>query len=496
MINGGWPILFSAILCVVLSYAFAQRRSARKHPLPPSPKSDPIIGHLRYVPNQYEEAVYKAWGDELNSNIISLQVLGQVIIILNSTFDAQELLVKRSLIYSDRPQLEMLSNPRLVGWGNTTTALNYGERWRSQRRLKHEVLHKKAIEVFWPVMVKRARLAMRRILEDPQNFASEMSRLTGETVLSTAYGYEVLTADDRMMKILKVGVKGFCDAAVPGSFLVNSLPWLQHVPSWFPGAGWKRKVTGAAQPSVINSLLTKLAAHPASTHSADEEEEDRIKWATGSLYGAASDTSAATAIVFILAMIQYPDIQAKAQREIDTVVGDQRLPEMEDSDQLPYMGRLIKEVLRWRPVLPLGVAHACTQDDMYRGYHIPKGAIVMANIWAMCNDPSVYVDPERFDPDRFLNPTVPEAPVFGFGRRSCPGIHFAESSLFITISTMLAVFNITPARDKDGNDIIPDARMAPDSLVRFPLDFECTIKPRSEARAKLISQYCSPPPRK
>ncbi|CAE6431279.1 unnamed protein product, partial [Rhizoctonia solani] len=268
------------------------------------------------MPARNEEVVYKTWGDELNSSIISLQVLGQAVIVLNSMDDAQELLVKRSLIYSDRPQLEMLSNPRLVGWGNGSAVLNYGERWRSQRRLKHEVLHKKASEMFWPVMVKQTRQAMQRVLEDPQNIAAEISRMTGETVLTSAYGYGVSTADDPMMKILKIGMKGFSDAAVPGSFLVNSLPWLQYVPSWFPGAGWKRQVAtwrreqeammntpfnwtkeqmaryfaaGTAQPSVLNSLLSKLAAHSPSTHSV-EEEEDRIKWATGSLYGAASDT--------------------------------------------------------------------------------------------------------------------------------------------------------------------------------------------------------------
>ncbi|CAE6435292.1 unnamed protein product [Rhizoctonia solani] len=473
-----------------------------------------MIGHLRYMPTQNEEAVYKAWSHELNSSIISLQVLGQVIIVLNSIDDAQELLVKRSIIYSDRPQLEMLSNPNLTGWGNGSAVLNYGERWRGQRKLKHEVLHKKASKLFWPTMTKQARLAMRRILDNPHNFAAEISRMTGETILSSAYGYEASTADDPMVKIVKIGMKCFSDTAVPGAFLVNTLPWLQYVPSWFPGAGWKRKVAtwrkeqeammnavGTAQPSVVDSLLTKLRSDPPSTHSA-EEEEDRIKWATGSLYGDLSTESSggikfespggqssSSALVFMLAMLRHPDVQSRAQRDIDAVVGDHRLPEMEDRDRLPYVDRIVKEVMRWRPVVPLGVAHASAQDDTYRGYHIPKGAIIMANIWAMCNDPNVYAHPEQFDPDRFLDPSVPEAPAFGFGRRSCPGLHFAEASLFITISTMLAVFNIKPIRDPQGNEIIPDAQMCPESLVRFPLNFECTMKPRSEARVKLLAQH-------
>ncbi|KAG8717359.1 hypothetical protein FRC09_014391 [Ceratobasidium sp. 395] len=157
-----------------------------------------------------------------------------------------------------------------------------------------------------------------------------------------------------------------------------------------------------------------------------------------------------------LAVTMFVDVQKKAQQEIDAVVGLDRLPVMDDRTGLKYIDRLIEEVLRWQPIAPLGGPHACSRDDVYQGYNIPKGTVVFANVWAMTRDTSAYSDPERFDPDRYLDPNVPYAPAFGFGRRMCPGLHYAKASLFLTISSVLAVFNIVLAKDSDGNDQIPE----------------------------------------
>ena len=77
--------------------------------------------------------------------------------------------------------------------------------------------------------------------------------------------------------------------------------------------------------------------------------------------------------MFFLAMALNPEVVQKAQNEIDTVVGFGRLPGFEDRSALPYCKAMLREVLRWRPGLPLGVAHASSEDDIYEGYFIPKG---------------------------------------------------------------------------------------------------------------------------
>lgn len=77
----------------------------------------------------------------------------------------------------------------------------------------------------------------------------------------------------------------------------------------------------------------------------------------------------------------HPEVQRKAQAQIDSVIGPDRLPDFSDRDQLPYVDAIVWECLRWNPSLPLGVAHYTTEDDVYEGYYIPKGTTVLANIW-------------------------------------------------------------------------------------------------------------------
>lgn len=80
-------------------------------------------------------------------------------------------------------------------------------------------------------------------------------------------------------------------------------------------------------------------------------------------------------------MAHFPTVQQKAQIEIDRVVGSDRLPQFEDRDELPYVNALVKEILRWHPVVPVNIAHVSSEDDICEGYTIPKGSSVLANLW-------------------------------------------------------------------------------------------------------------------
>lgn len=84
---------------------------------------------------------------------------------------------------------------------------------------------------------------------------------------------------------------------------------------------------------------------------------------------------------FFLAMALNPEVQQKAQDEIDRVIGTSQLPTLADRDRLPYVNAVVKEVFRWHPVVPMGIPHMSTADDMYDGYYIPKGSLLMPNIW-------------------------------------------------------------------------------------------------------------------
>ena len=156
-------------------------------------------------------------------------------------------------------------------------------------------------------------------------------------------------------------------------------------------------------------------------------------------------------------MAIHPEIQEKAQDEIDQLLEGERLPTLADQDDLPYISALLKEIYRWHTPLPISIPKTLTQDDNYKGYHIPKGATVMENVWAIFNDPLVYPEPHRFNPERFLKDGKldrsvrdPEDRVFGSSRRICPGKHFANRALFLRFATVLAAFNIKPGADEKG----------------------------------------------
>ncbi|KAH9956418.1 cytochrome P450, partial [Russula dissimulans] len=156
---------------------------------------------------------------------------------------------------------------------------------------------------------------------------------------------------------------------------------------------------------------------------------------------------------------------------------------------LPFVDAVCKEVLRWRPPVPLAVPHATTKDDVYEGFFIPKGAQVVGNAWAILHDPVMYPEPDSFKPERFLNPdgSLRDDPVltaaFGFGRRVCPGRHFADATLFILAASFLSVFNIEKARDTDNG---PDAFSYTGTALSRPSTFRCSITPRDRRAEKLI----------
>ncbi|KAG8758650.1 hypothetical protein FRC11_003301, partial [Ceratobasidium sp. 423] len=194
-----------------------------------------------------EPRVYRDWGLELESDIISITIPGKVIIVLNSLEAADGLLAKRASIYSDRPYMPMIASENLTGWGNNTAILGYGERWRFQRRVTHEAFHKTASAARWPLLERQARLALQRMMADPNNFSLDIRRMAGSTILMAVYGYDVTSAEDRLFRAVETAVEGFSQALVVSNYLVNTFHWLEHVPGWFPGAKWKAKANAWRQ---------------------------------------------------------------------------------------------------------------------------------------------------------------------------------------------------------------------------------------------------------
>jgi cytochrome P450 len=172
------------------------------------------------------------------------------------------------------------------------------------------------------------------------------------------------------------------------------------------------------------------------------------RWCVGTYHSiAGGETTSSTLEWWILALLSNPAAQSKAHAELDEVIGRARPPVFADLPNLPYIRAMVKETLRWSPLLPLGVPHVSTADDWYEGAFIPKGTICLANMRVLNFETGVYgEDAARFNPDRFFEQGEKCFAIegreeghltFGFGRRLCVGRHIAEATLAIDFATVL-----------------------------------------------------------
>ncbi|KAJ7928082.1 cytochrome P450 [Mycena leptocephala] len=462
-------------------------------------------GNLQDIPTDLPWLTYTEWGKQYGE-VVHAQVFRDHLLIVNSVKAATELFERRARIYSDRPSIPMIP---LMGWDFNFTFMSHTDKWRQYRRLFHQHFRRDAISKYRPIQLKKVHDLLRGLLSTPEDFVAHTKTVAAAIVMATIYGYDIKPTHDRFVDLAEDAVKKLSDSVFPGAFAVNTFPFLRHLPSWFPGCSFHQyaKDTSNLLVEMINvpfdfvrqnmrdgvgglSVVGQLLERNDALHGGSQEQENMIKEVTAVAYAAAADTTAATVINFMMAMAMNPEVEQKAQNEIDNVIGLSRLPRFEDRSALPYCEAVFRELMRWRPVVPLAVAHCTSEDDIYEGYFIPKGTMVLPNIWAMVHDESIYPDPEKFSPERFLNADGQLSAdenilAFGFGRRACVGRHAADATVWASIVSILSAFNITKDKDATGKEIEIDPIYS-DGLVSHPLPFKCSITPRNQVAIRLI----------
>ncbi|KAF8457886.1 cytochrome P450 [Gautieria morchelliformis] len=346
-------------------------------------------------------------------------------------------------------------------------------------------------------------------LKNPQDFIAHVRLTAGRIIMAVTYGLPVQAPDDKYITQAEETMVIIGQATVPGAYMVDLFPSLKHLPSWIPFAPFRKD--GLKGRDMIERLITdpfkhvqnemKLGtARPSFTRdllevprgSSDDEMrdfEDTVRWVAGAMYGviAGGETTYATTLTFILAMAMHPEIQNKAQREIDEVIGLERLPEISDRPNVPYVNALVKETMRWHPALPLSIARRSQTDDIYEGYFIPAGTIVIPNVWSLASECNRHSAGD-FVPERFLDFNGPQDPhtyAFGFGRRVCPGKLLGENSIFILIASLLACFDFFPPLDETGKEL-PVSPEFSSGLVNYPERYKCRIVARSSVKEAMI----------
>ncbi|KAI9453746.1 cytochrome P450 [Boletus coccyginus] len=465
------------------------------YPLPPGPPSLPWIGNVIGVNTSVPWVMYAEWARTYAniraSDLVYSRLLGKDIIIINSEKIAKDLLGDRSRNYSDRPYL---ITHDMCGLGFSTVFMSYGDRWRHHRRFFHQAFRLESVSRFLHYQHRRACHLLRRLLDSPEQLDDHVFEYTASVILNSTYDYDPVSRKDDLVDIvantLNIIVPAMCpDIAV----IVDAFPLLLRLPSWLPGMSFKREMATASalskqylerpfeyaflKAAMIISITYLM--HALNNHSASRMEAISSK---GLLMEVLKEAAGSVLMTFFLMMMT----------QIDAVVGNDRLPTTDDRPLLPFIDAILRETHRYSPVVPLSVPHAAVDDDVYEGFHVPKGAILLANLWSMTHDESRFPNPHAFIPERFLSddgslkPNDIEHIVFGFGRRICVGRHSRTRPV-------LAMFKISKPLDENEAEIsvepafssglamrvIHDRHFDPDlSLRRRPLPFKCRIVPR------------------
>ncbi|KAI0827782.1 cytochrome P450 [Trametes gibbosa] len=487
----------SAAVLLALRGVHLRFRKGSRAPLPPGPRGLPILGNLFDIPRRSAWKVFAAWSQQYG-DVIHLSVLGRSIIILNSVEATTDLLEGRFGIYSDRPDFPLMD---MVGHHWNFGLMPYGKQGRDLRRLfSSKYTSSASLRTFYDAQRATMSRLLQNLLRDPKGFEEHLRLRSGQLIIDVTYGIKVEEVEDPLFKTAGAVMGVTSIALSPPMWLMNASAIMRFIPRWLGGSTvslqlqrWRADLenlrhvpfgmckeqlnSGAAKPSYATSLLQELAPVDGSA------EESMIRDTAAIAYGGNGE-------VFLLAMILHPEVQVRAQAEIDRVVGTERLPDFTDRERLPYVTAVMKEVFRWHPAAPVGIPHRLREDDFYKGFHIPRGAIVVGNIWSLTHDPVKYPDPFVFKPERYLreedgtfdcSTNDPSRYTFGFGRRVCPGRFLAEDSMWLTVAQMLSVYSIA---NPEGCPM-PKLEFLP-GAVSGPVPFKCEIRPRSKAAVQVI----------
>ncbi|EJT97960.1 cytochrome P450 [Dacryopinax primogenitus] len=357
----------AVVLVVVVLRIIWRRFVTRKRRLPPGPPGYPVIGNLLDLPKEEDWLRFSEW-QKVYGDIVYVTALGKKFLIISSVKIASDLLERRSTYYSGRMKLTF--GGELCGH-DRSLALLEGTKHREARKVG-------------------ASFVEFHSSQGPDEFVKHFHLNSGSTIMRIAYGYELDGDNDLHLRHANMVIRDFSRACAPGRWLVDLIPILKHVPEWFQGGNFKKIArkwrseldecysvpftfaSGDNLPSMISQLLESNKQHG---------DETQIANAVGSLFIAGSDTTPVALSNFIMAMILYPEVQKKAQSELDRVVGLERRPTLADRVNLPYVVAVVKEVLRWAPVVPTSVPHRLNREDGYANFCIPKDTLVVTNIW-------------------------------------------------------------------------------------------------------------------
>lgn len=465
--------------------------------MPPGPPGVPVLGNLPQMMQARRGALsFNKWLVSLISygEMVTLQMGSKTWVVLNSDRVVSEIIAKRGKITNERPHMPVASD--LVSNGKRTV-IRQEEEWREGRRVMHQLLSGSNLQVYAGMQELESVDMLRRYRREPDLWFAHNYRYATSALYRIVMGYPLSKTRAQLDDYQRVTIefvtsinRSYVDFFPLVSKLPHSLqPWR---PFWAQMGFFHRRVfqewwkpiktavsDGLAPPSFVRDVLL----HPDVKFSGDDEE---AMYLATSVMAAGGDNTRMAMNVFIMAMVTRPEAQLRAREEIDSVCTDGeslRLPRISDRSAMPYVAAMIKEVLRWRPTVPIVPPHQLTEHLEFDGHYIPAGTSFLINSIGLSSE---FNNAHQFQPERWIDGSgadkTPNFWGFGGGRRVCVGWKVAEQALFIAFARLLYCFEFSP------NGPIDDEKLNHQTLNE-PFPVKPTV--RSAGHASLIEGEAS-----
>ncbi|KAF8070825.1 hypothetical protein N665_1130s0002 [Sinapis alba] len=487
-----YVILPLALLLIAYKFIFSKTKRLN---LPPSPPhSLPIIGHHRLIKPPVHRLFHRL--AKAHGPIFYLRLGTRRAVVISSYALARECFTGHNdVVVSNRPRF---LTSKYIAYNYTTIATTpYGDHWRNLRKIcSLEIVSSKRLANFLHIRKEEIHRMLTRLSRDALinrevELESLFYDLTFNNIVRMVTGkiYYGEDASDKAeadtFKKLIAYITSTSGARHPGEYL----PFLKIF-----GRSFEKKVkaVGEAMDAILQRLLDEcrgnkdgntMVNHLLSLQQQDPEyySEVIIKGLMLGIMFAASETSAVTIEWAMTSLLNHPELLEKLKLEIDEKIGQDRLIEETDIQNLPYLQNVVSETLRLYPAAPLLVPRLTVEDIKVGGYDVPRETMVMVNAWSIHRDPELWTEPEKFNPERFNGERgegdkddVRTLITFGSGRRMCPGAGLANKIVTLALGSLIQCFDWGRV---NGQEI--DMTEGPEMAMRkvVPLRAICNLRP-------------------
>ncbi|XP_073497654.1 cytochrome P450 2C8-like [Phyllobates terribilis] len=469
----GSVILTFCVTCFIFLIMWLE--NSRRKRLPPGPTPLPFLGNMlqlnmKELPKSLIKLA-KIYGD-----VFTVYLGPRRVVILHGCDTVKEALIDNAHVFSQRGRIPAIQ----ILFKNFGIILSNGERWKQLRRFSLTTLRNFG-------MGKRS--LEERIQEEAQYLKDEFSKMKGHhcdptyyltlavsnVICSIVFGERFEYDDKKFLRLLALIKDTFAAINSRTGQLLNSFPQLLKK---IPGPHQRVYQNAKALKSFvedkvkdhqetldpncardfIDCFLIKMMEEKGNPNS--EFHFDNLFVSVLNLFFAGTETTSSTLRHGLRMLLKYADVQAKVQKEIDVVIGQERSPSLEDRSKMPYTEAVIHEIQRYSDIVPLGLPHAASETTNFRGHTIPKDTTVFVFLSSVLKDPKYFRNPSKFDPGHFLNEKgefqKSEAFLpFSAGRRICLGEGMARMELFLFLTFILQNFNLKTDENPSDIDITP-----------------------------------------